>query len=164
MQADMPVCKYYCSLEACVPAAHDVVSQFVRSLVHTVVTFVCICRVWYLALTCWFSEFVGRRPQCVWSEGSSRVYGRDPSPSESAEPADVSELCGNPHAAYPAGAWSVWLSAPVHDSACMRCVCDIFPVVYFIQAFMCLYLYVWESRQERVGCRVMMGPSTFMLV
>ena len=45
MQADMPVCKYFCSLEACVLAARDAVSQFIRSLICTVVTFAYICRV-----------------------------------------------------------------------------------------------------------------------
>jgi hypothetical protein len=45
MQADMPVCKYYFSLEACGLAARDVVSHFIGLLVRTVATFVYICRV-----------------------------------------------------------------------------------------------------------------------
>ena len=36
MQADMPVCKYYCSLEARLPAACDVVPQSIRSLFRTI--------------------------------------------------------------------------------------------------------------------------------
>jgi hypothetical protein len=174
MQVDVPVCTDYCCPEACVPAALDVVSQFMTSQVHATVTFVYICRIWVLAhvdfRVCqmqtvmrmkWrFFKGLWMRSEPVWVRKTSRCFRIVWRSTCNTSSWGLVSVALSIHSWFSMHEVRLWLSVQLYISSMPSCACVC------VRVCVCVCVRCQASVQVvgHRGCREGLGPSIIMLV